>query len=61
MKLGVAGAPFKTTVKAKDLDGSGAASGVARFIVSLTIGDDSWSGPTPQCELSGNGNTLKCR
>ena len=29
--------------------------------VSFTVGDDTWLGPTPPCQLSGSGNTLKCR
>jgi len=60
MTVGVSGGPFKLTVKARDLDASGAA-GVTEFIVTFTIGDDTWSGQTPPCELSGSGNTLKCR
>jgi hypothetical protein len=60
VKIGASNAPFKFKLKAVDVDGIGA-SGVGQFRVSLIVGTGPWAGPTPPCELSGSGNTLRCR
>jgi hypothetical protein len=60
VQVGVYGGPFKVKVNAKNIDGSDAA-GVSSFVVTMIIGDDVWSGPTPPCRTNGSGNTLKCR
>jgi sugar lactone lactonase YvrE len=60
VKVGVSGGPFVVKLKARDVDAVGA-GGVSSFVVTMTIGDDAWSGPTPLCRTSASGKTLKCR
>ena len=61
VKLGVSGRPFTLGAKSADIDATGApAAATTGFVITFTVGDDSWSGPTPACRLSGSGNTLKC-
>jgi hypothetical protein len=60
VKITAAGGPFNFSAKYRDLNGT-AAAGASSFLASLTVGTDPWSGPTPPCELSGNGKTLNCR
>ena len=58
--LGISGNPFKVKIIAKDTDASGA-TGVSEFEITMTVGDDFWTGPTPPCATSSNGKTLRCR
>jgi len=60
VSVGTSGSVFKLKAKAKDVDAT-AITGFASIDVSLAIGDDVWTGPTPPCVLSGSGSTLKCR
>lgn len=60
VSIGVAGAPFRVTIKGRDLDATGA-EGLADVTLQLLIGDDVWEGPSGPCSLSGSGSTLRCR
>jgi len=58
--VGTSGSVFKLKAKAKDVDAT-PITGLGSIDVSLTIGDDVWTGPAPSCVLSGSGSTLKCK
>jgi len=54
------GAFLRLSAKAKPLDATGV-TGASELTVTLESGGDQWSGPTPPCDLSRNGNALRCR
>jgi hypothetical protein len=58
--LGISATPFKVKIIARNTDASGTA-GVSEFEITMTVGDDFWTGPTPPCAMSSNGRTLRCR
>jgi hypothetical protein len=58
--LGISATPFKVKIIARNTDASGTA-GVSEFEITMTVGDDFWTGPTPPCAMSSNGKTLRCR
>ncbi len=51
---------FRAFVRFANLDLSGVPM-PAVMTVSLSLGNDLWSGPTPPCELSADGSALRCR
>ncbi len=58
--VGTSGSVFKMKAKARDVDAT-PITGLSSIEVSLTIGDDVWTGPVPPCVVSGSGSTLKCK
>jgi YVTN family beta-propeller protein len=60
VSISLSGAPFEVRIKMKDFNGL-AANGASALTISVVIGNDLWSGPTPACTTSGSGATLKCQ
>ncbi len=60
ISVGNSGSVFKLKSKARDLNAL-PITGFSSIELSLTIGDDTWSGAVPTCTLSGSGDSLKCK
>jgi DNA-binding beta-propeller fold protein YncE len=58
--IGMSDRAFKVKIKLVDFDGTPLASASA-VAVTMWIGNDAWFGADKPCELSGSGNTLRCR
>jgi len=58
--LGAGGQPFTIKVRAREIDAA-MASDAVELTVTLTVGNDIWSGDTPPCSPSASGSSLKCR
>jgi len=54
------GGVLKMSARAKDVQVTGML-GQPAVTVTMVIGDDLWTGPTPPCSTTGNANVLKCR